>query len=265
MRALLEPPELFLHRPQLLDLLGRRLALQLRPAAQVVDLRDEVEPDTVGGHQLVERVAGPLAIERGAPGIGVAPGGADVDHERESRDGFDDLRHALLVRRRADEVCEGAEALVSVCDRHAVAGPFEQLDVVLAVSNATVCSGEKPSRSARKSSPEPLVTPLAENSRKIGSDFEMCRRLPNRSFILGWRMSRLVRVGDADELRGRPVEPGGKIADLGDAQLLERRVALGSRRELTDVELVVDVDVEHVPLRLDGVDGLARQREGNGS
>ena len=73
----------------------------------------------------------------------------------------------------------------------------------------------------------------------------------------------LVRVGDADELRGRPVEPGGKIADLGDAQLLERRVALGSRRELTDVELVVDVDVEHVPLRLDGVDGLARQGEGN--
>ena len=83
--CLLEPPELFLHRPQLLDLLGRRLALQLRPAAQVVDLRDEVEPGTVGGHQLVERVAGPLAIERGAPGIGVAAGGADVDHERESR------------------------------------------------------------------------------------------------------------------------------------------------------------------------------------
>ena len=47
---------------------------------------------------------------------------------------LDHLRHALLVDRRADEVGDREHPLVRVLDRDAVAGPLEQLDVVLAVA-----------------------------------------------------------------------------------------------------------------------------------
>ena len=62
---------------------------------------------------------------------------------------------------------------------------------------------------------------------------------------------------------GGSVEPRDEIAHLGDAQLLEDRVALGGRGQLAHVELVVDVHVEHEALGLDGRDRLAGQVEGN--
>ena len=64
---LLGGAELLLHLLQLRELLGRRLALELRPAAEIVDARDERAPALVGREQRVERLAGPLAGERGAP------------------------------------------------------------------------------------------------------------------------------------------------------------------------------------------------------
>ena len=82
---LLGGAELLLHPLQLLELLGRRLALQLRPAAEVVDARHERAPALVGGEQRVERLAGALAGERGAPGVGLGAGCLEVDHASDSR------------------------------------------------------------------------------------------------------------------------------------------------------------------------------------
>ena len=55
-----------LDRLELLELLRRRLALQLRRAAELVDPRHERAPALVGLEQAVERVGGALARERGA-------------------------------------------------------------------------------------------------------------------------------------------------------------------------------------------------------
>ena len=57
--------QLLLHPLELLDLLGRRLALQLRPAAQLVDAGDERAPALVRSEQRVERLGGALPGERG--------------------------------------------------------------------------------------------------------------------------------------------------------------------------------------------------------
>ena len=82
---LLRRPQLLLHPLQLLELLRRRLALQLRLAAELVDARHERPPALVGGEQLVERLGRALARERRPPGVGLGAGGLQVDHPRESR------------------------------------------------------------------------------------------------------------------------------------------------------------------------------------
>ena len=58
---LLEPPQVLLDLLQLLDLLRARLALDLLPAAELVDLRHELAPARVGREQLVECLAAALA------------------------------------------------------------------------------------------------------------------------------------------------------------------------------------------------------------
>ena len=58
---LLRGLELLLHAVQLLELLRRRLALQLQLAAELVHARDELAPALVGGEQRVERLRGALA------------------------------------------------------------------------------------------------------------------------------------------------------------------------------------------------------------
>ena len=77
--------ELGLDRLQLLELLGRRLALELRLRAQLVDARDEREPGAVGVHERVEFVRGALPLERCAVCLGLRSRRPDVDHARESR------------------------------------------------------------------------------------------------------------------------------------------------------------------------------------
>ena len=69
-----------LDRPQRLELLGRRLALELRLPAKLVDLRDERAPALVRGEERVELVGGALARERGAPALRVRACGLQVDH-----------------------------------------------------------------------------------------------------------------------------------------------------------------------------------------
>ena len=81
--ALLELLQLHLHAPQLLELLRRRLALQLRARAERVDLRRQLEPLSVGREQLVERLGRSLARERRPVGLGIVTRGAEVDHAAE--------------------------------------------------------------------------------------------------------------------------------------------------------------------------------------
>ena len=80
----LEPLEVDLDLLQLLELLGRRLPLQLRPPAELVDLRYERPPALVGLEQLVEdpRRLVALADEGGAKRVRIGPGGLEVDHGR---------------------------------------------------------------------------------------------------------------------------------------------------------------------------------------
>ena len=56
----LDRAQLLLDLVQLLELLRRRLALQLQPAAQLVDPRHQRAPALVGGEQRVEASAAPL-------------------------------------------------------------------------------------------------------------------------------------------------------------------------------------------------------------
>ncbi len=78
----LEPLEVGLDRLQLLDLLGRGLALELGLRAKLVDLRHERKPAPVHVHERVEGIGRSLARERRAPRIRVLASRANVDHAR---------------------------------------------------------------------------------------------------------------------------------------------------------------------------------------
>ena len=84
-QLLLGCAQLLLHTLELFQLLGRRLALELGAAAQIVDARHEQAPALVGGEQRVERLCRALAGERRAPYVGVRAGCLEVDHARDSR------------------------------------------------------------------------------------------------------------------------------------------------------------------------------------
>jgi hypothetical protein len=75
-----EGAQLLLDLLQLLDLFGRRLALDLLPPAQLVDLRDELTPARVGLQQPVERLARSLARHRGPEALRFRPRSLEVDH-----------------------------------------------------------------------------------------------------------------------------------------------------------------------------------------
>jgi len=80
----LERLQAFLRTAQLLELLRRRLAF--RPLrTKLLDLRLHLTLAHVDGQQLVEQLRSPLARERGAVPVRVVAGGAEVDHDFESR------------------------------------------------------------------------------------------------------------------------------------------------------------------------------------
>src|ERR687892_713075 len=81
----LQALELRLHALQLLELLGRRLALQLLARAKLLDPRQQRPPLLVRLQQRVEVLRRPLAVERSAPRLRIVPRGLDVDHRPESR------------------------------------------------------------------------------------------------------------------------------------------------------------------------------------
>src|SRR6266545_2758166 len=65
---------------QLLELLGRRLAVELLPRPQLVDLRDEGAPALVRSEQRVERLGGAAARKGSAERVRVRTGFTQVDH-----------------------------------------------------------------------------------------------------------------------------------------------------------------------------------------
>ena len=76
----LEPAQVLLDLLQLLNLLRRRLSLQLLAAAQLVDLGDELAPALVGLEQLVEGLRAALARDGRPEAVRVGPRGPEVDH-----------------------------------------------------------------------------------------------------------------------------------------------------------------------------------------
>jgi hypothetical protein len=77
---LLELPQLLLDSLQLLDLLGRRLALDLLAAAKLVDLGDELTPARVCLEQPVECLPRAFARDCGPEHLRVGPRSPEVDH-----------------------------------------------------------------------------------------------------------------------------------------------------------------------------------------
>ena len=74
--------QLLLDLLQLLDLFGRRLALQLLARAEIVDLRHQLTPALIGGEPAVEVLCGALPRERGPIAVGVVARGLRVDQMR---------------------------------------------------------------------------------------------------------------------------------------------------------------------------------------
>ena len=85
LELVLERLQLALEPRQLLELLRRRLALQLRARAQLVDLRLQPAPLLVGSHQLVEDLFAALARDRRPERVRIGASGLEVDHAAESR------------------------------------------------------------------------------------------------------------------------------------------------------------------------------------
>ena len=249
-----------LHLAELGELLRRRLALQLQPVAQLLDLRQELAPACVGGEQQVEALRRAFSGERGAEAVGVGAGCAKIDHLRELEKGFEQLSHPLFAHGWADEARNRLDALVGVLDSNAVA-PRDQVEVVLAVADR-----DRPF----SCEPEPLRQNLERGGlrdalgRELEEERQRLRHEEPPGELLSHRDPELVqrrRFPDADELRRRLLEPRSELADHVQRDPLERRVALGLRRRALHVQLVVDVDVEPEAGRLDGRDCLAREPE----
>jgi hypothetical protein len=77
--------QLLLDAAQLLELLRRRLALELRARAELVDRRHERAPVLVDREPRVEGLCDALAREAAPELVRLGAGGAGVDHARESR------------------------------------------------------------------------------------------------------------------------------------------------------------------------------------
>ena len=131
---LLGGAQLLLQPLQLRELLGRRLPLELRPAAQVVDARHQRAPALVGREQRVERLAGSLPGESGAPGVGLGAGCLEVDHASDSRYASITVATPSSSALGQTQSARSRSSGLRVLDRDPEAGFVDQLDVVLAVA-----------------------------------------------------------------------------------------------------------------------------------
>src|SRR5262249_2735433 len=155
-----------------LELLRRRLPVELAPRAQVVDLRDERAPALVGGEQGVEGVGRTLSRQRGAEALRVGARSAKVDHDLESRKAS---ITAATPSSAAGGQIQSATAFTRSCAFSTAIPKPAQSTRSTSFSpspNAIACSRAKPIRSPRNSRPDAFVIPSAVNSSMCGSDFE---------------------------------------------------------------------------------------------
>ena len=235
--------QLLLDVLQLRELLGGRLALELRLAAQRVDPGDEGTPALVRLEQRVERLGRALAGERSPVGVGVVAGGLQVDH------GAGESRYASITCGTA--LVLGSGQLRSRAPSGLV--PF------------STRSRSPPTRAARRSfSPSPKATVSSAREAELLGDEGKTRALGDggiakleevgerrreeeaaadgrTSSVAARRAPRARRPQRASSAAARATE---QVTDLGDREVLEVRISARVRRDLGDEELVVDVAVE---------------------
>ena len=107
--------ELGLDVPERLELLGARLALELRARAEVVHLRNERSPALVGREQGIEVLGRSLALECGAPALGIAAGSLEVDHDRSLEAAGTTLWLRATRRAQLPAVSETYAATSAIC------------------------------------------------------------------------------------------------------------------------------------------------------
>ena len=152
---------------------------------------------------------------------------------------------------------------MGVLDRHAVAGPLDKLDVVLSVAErhgsfagkAEVIGEEREAgclRHVRRGELEEVRQRLRDVEATVET---LLHALFQSVQHLG--------IVDDDELRRLLVEPLEQVTNRMQLEVLEVRVALRLRRDLCDVQLVVDVAVEPEALRVQDRNRFARNLERN--
>ena len=132
--------QLLLDRGQLLELLRRRLALQLRAAPAAP--RPAAGARAYARRPRAARRRARLlpSAQRRAEAVGVGAGGAEIDHARSSLEAPRAPAPRPLRRRTGRPIGDRLHPLVRVLDSDAVAGPLDELDVVLAVAERDGCA-----------------------------------------------------------------------------------------------------------------------------
>ena len=136
--------QLLLDALQLLELLGRRLALELRARHAARRRAARARASARRPRAAVERVGRALAGERGPDASGFARAALRSIIAPESRDGLDHGCDALVLRPGAGPSAIARSRGCAALDRDAEAGPAEQLDVVLAVAERDDLSEVEP-------------------------------------------------------------------------------------------------------------------------
>ena len=151
-----------------------------------------------------------------------------------------------------------------VRDRDPVAGPLEQLHVVLAVAERDRVLVREPDPLGGEVEPRALVHGRARELEEVRERLGDVQAPAEAALHLHLEAVELVRVAHDDELRRRLRQPCLEIADGVDDEVLESRIRVRLGRLVRHVELVVDVDEDRVAERLDRRDHLARLGLGHG-
>ena len=247
-QLLVERLELALEALRLLDLLGRGgLAEPLLLRAHLVAARARVAPAGIGREQRVEELGRASAGERGAKRVGLGSSGAEVDHARESRKASITCATPSSSTEGQTKSATAEHASVRVRDGDAVAGPLEQLDVVLAVSERDRgLAGEAQSLGDERDAGR-LRHLRSGELEEVGERLRDVEPPVESRLHHDLERVHLRRLADGHELRRRLRQPGGEIADDVDGEILEARVRVGRGRLARDVQLVVHVAEHGVP------------------
>src|SRR5439155_14538853 len=148
-----------------------------------------------------------------------------------------------------------------VRDADRVAGPLEQLDVVLAVAERDRLRAREAEQARQELESRPLRDVRMRELEEVRQRLRDVETAVEALLHAHLQIVELQRIADGDELRRRLVEPRKEVADRVDGELLEACIRLRLGSLAYNVELVVDVDVQREALRLDGGDRLARELE----